>query len=74
MRKASIEKNINKKLEMYQSLEQLLNTMNGSMDYYDSSSSGMRTDFEVFRNRMYLVISSIIKTISLINKNSFKRS
>jgi hypothetical protein len=74
MRKASIEKNINKKLEMYQSLEQLLNTMNGSMDYYDSSSSGMRTDFEVFRNRMYLVIGSIIKTISLINKNSFKRS
>lgn len=74
MRKANIEKNINKKLEMYQTLEQLLNTMNGSMDYYDTSSSGMRIDFEVFRNRMYLVIGSIIKTISLINKNSFKRS
>jgi hypothetical protein len=70
---AKIEKNMNKKYDKYIQIEQILNTMNSSMDYTDSAIAASNTDYEIFKNRMYLVLQSFVKMFRLFAISSKKR-
>ena len=70
---AKIEKNMNKKYEKYIQIEQMLNTMNSSMDYTDSAIAASTTDYEIFKNRMYLVLQSFVKMFRLFANSSSKK-
>jgi hypothetical protein len=55
------EKNMNKRYEQLLQINQLLNIMNAGLDYSDTTVSTLDNDLEIFKNRMYLVIQSIMK-------------
>ena len=70
---AAIEKNMNKKYDKYVQIEQLLNTMNSSMDYTDAAIATSNIDYEIFKNRMYLVLQSFVKMFRLFANSSSKK-
>jgi hypothetical protein len=70
---AEIEKNMNKKYDKYVQIEQLLNTMNSSMDYTDTAVVNAVTEFDIFKNRMYIVLQSFIKMFRLFASSSSKK-
>jgi len=70
---AQIEKNMNKKYDKYIQIEQLLNTMNSSMDYTDAAIAKSTTDYEIFKNRMYMVLHSFVKMFRLFANGSKRR-
>ena len=70
---AEIEKNMNKKYDKYVQIEQLLNTMNSSMDYTDTAVANAVTEFDIFKNRMYIVLQSFIKMFRLFASSGSKK-
>ena len=55
------EKNMNKRYEQLVQINQLLNIMNAGLDYSDTATSTLSNDIDIFKNRMYLVLQSIMK-------------
>jgi len=70
---AQIEKNMNKKYDKYVQIEQLLNTMNSSMDYTDAAVANLVTDFDIFKHRMYMVLQSFVKMFRLFANSGKKK-
>jgi hypothetical protein len=55
------EKNMNKRYEQLVQINQLLNIMNSGLDYSDTSTNNLSNDVDIFKNRIYLVLQSIMK-------------
>jgi hypothetical protein len=62
------EKNLNNKHKSIITLEKILNTMNHTMDYTDSADSIHTTNLEIFKNRTFLLLKSMVNVFGVFKK------